>query len=176
LKEFIARLTWVDYLTAIALLRGCYVGYRSGFFSELLRIASYLITVIAAFQFRETVAQYLTLKSFLNYTTASVIALIALLAVVYGLMKLLTTLLLKLLKVSAGGFIQRLLGLAMGVCRWLVLLSLVFMLIDLSPLSLLKTDIHDRSVVGAKVSQIAPTVFDFLSRLSPQLTVSKKSL
>ncbi len=152
------------------------MGYRSGFFSELLRIASYLITVIVAFQFRETLAQYLTLKSFLNYTTASTIALGILLVAGCGLTKLLTTMLLKLLKVGAGGFLQRLLGLAMGVCRWLVVLSLVFMLIDLSPLSLLKTDIHERSVVGAKVSQIAPTVFDFLSRLSPQLTVPKKLL
>ena len=46
MKELISKLTCVDYIALVALLRGLYVGYRSGFFHELLRVASYLVTIV----------------------------------------------------------------------------------------------------------------------------------
>ena len=164
----------MDYVALIAVLRGCYVGYKSGLFPELLRIAGYLITVIVTFHFHETLAQLLTLKTFLNSATASVVAFLSLLAVVFLLTKLVTKLLLKLLKVWQGNFIYRLSGLTIGAFRWVILLSLLFMAIDYMPLAPLKTDIHQRSFVGPKISQIAPMVFDFLAKLSPQLAVPEK--
>jgi len=171
LKEFFARLTWVDYLAAIAFLRGCYVGYRSGFFPELLRIASYLVTVIVTFRFREETTQFLTLNTFLNATTSGFLAVAGLLAATFGLTKLLSVLILRLLKLGEGGFFARTVGLMMGAVRWMVLLSLLFMLIDHSPLVSLKNDIRDRSVSGRKIARIAPVLFDFLGSLSPQLSV-----
>ena len=174
MKEFVSRLTWVDYLTLVAILRGCYVGYRSGFFPELLRITAYLVTVIVTLHFREPLAQLLTLRTFMNYTTAGTLSFLLLLVIVFSITKLITALFLRLLKIGEGGVLYRLIGLALGACRWVILLSLVFMLIDTSPLTPLKTDIHERSVVGGKVSVLAPTLFDFLSAISPQLGVPKK--
>lgn len=169
MKEFIQRLTWVDYLTVIAVLRGCYVGYKSGLFPELLRIVSYVVTVLAAFRFREPLTQFLTLNTFLNATTAAAVAFFGLLALVFLLTKLLSMLLLKLLKVGEGGFFLRTIGMLFGAARWVLLLSLLFMLIAGSPLTALRADIERRSLIGSEVSRAAPTVFDFLSRLSPQL-------
>ena len=175
MTETISRLTWVDYVALIAVLRGLWVGYKSGLFPELLRIAAYLVTVIVTFRFHEPVAQYLTLKTFLNLTTATAVSFFLLLVSVFIVTKLLTMLFLKLLKVGEGGFFYRLLGAVLGVCRWIILLSLIFMAIDYSPLSPLKTDIHNRSVTGPKVALIAPTLFDFLSKLSPQLASGDKA-
>ena len=174
LKDFISRLTWVDCIAFMALLRGCYVGYRSGLFPELLRIAAYLITVLVTFGFQEPVAQFITLKTFLNFTTAKAVSFFLLLVGVFTVTKLLIMLLLKLLKLGEGGFFYRLLGLLVGACRWMVLLSLIFMAIEYAPLTPLKTDIESRSLVGAKVSGIAPMLFDFVSNLSPQLVGPKK--
>lgn len=172
MKDFFSRLTWVDYITFIAVLRGCYAGYRSGVFPELLRVAAYAVTVIVTFQFHEAAAQYLTVKTFLNLTSATAVSFFALLVGVFVITKLVTVIILKLMKVGQGGFFYRLTGLVIGACRWVILLSLVFMLIDYSPLSPLKTDIHDRSVVGPKVSAIGPMMFEFLSTLSPQIGAS----
>ncbi|MBI3315777.1 MAG: CvpA family protein [Candidatus Omnitrophica bacterium] len=174
MKEFIASLTWVDYLTAIAVLRGGYVGFRSGLFPELLRIAEYVLTVVVAFRFYEPLAQFLTLKTFLNISTATTVSFSVLVVGVFLVAKLITMFLLKLLKVGEGAFFYRLAGLIFGACRWVVILSIAFMLVDHLPLHSLKTDIHDRSVVGPKVSKVAPMLFDFLSSLSPQLGVPKK--
>ena len=176
MKEFISRLTWVDYLTLIGILRGAYVGYRSGLFPELLRIAAYVITVIVTFHYYELLAEQVTLKTFLNLPTATAVSFVVLLVTVFGVTKIITMLFLKLLKIGEGGFFYRLIGLGVGVCRWVILLSLGFMLIDMLPLAALKSDIHDRSVVGPRVSQIAPLLFGFLSHISPQLAVDKKPL
>jgi uncharacterized membrane protein required for colicin V production len=168
LKEFISKLTWVDYVAAIAVIRGCYVGFRSGFFPEILRIAAYLITALVTLTFYEQAAQFLTLKTVLNHTTARVVAFALVAALTFFLTKLVIMLILKLLKVGEGGIFYRLVGLVLGACRWVILLSLLFMLIELSPLAPLKTDVYSRSLVGPPVARVAPTLFDFLTNLSMQ--------
>ena len=174
MSEFISSLTWVDYVTLAAAIWGAVVGYKGGLFPELLRVAVYLVTVIVTFKFHEPLTQVLTLKTFLNHTTAGVLAFFALLAGTFVLLKILTILLLKILKVGEGGFFYRAVGALIGSCRWVILLSLIFMLIDHSPLVPLKSDIHERSVAGPRVMKIAPMLFDFLSKLSPQFAVKPK--
>lgn len=168
------RLTWVDYIALIALLRGFYVGYRGGIFPELLRLASYILTILITFSFYEPVAQLITLKSFFNATTAAAIAIASLLAAGFLVTKLISMLLLKMLKVGEGGVFLRLLGMILGGIRWMILLSFIFMVVDRSPMTQLKKDIHNRSVVGEQVSKAGPMIFDFLSHLSPQLGLPEK--
>ena len=174
MKEMLSKLTWVDCLAVLAVLRGFWVGYRSGFFPELLRIIAYLATVLVTFHYHETLAQFLTLKTFLNYTTAGGLAFLALLVVVFSLTKIVTWFLLRMLKVGEGSLVYRILGMILGAARWVILLSLVFMLVDYSPIGPLKTDIRERSMTGARVARIAPMLFEFLSSLSPQLAVPRK--
>jgi len=171
----ISKLTWVDYLAVIAVLRGAYVGYKAGLFPEILRIVAYLVTVIVTLRFHEALAQLLTLNTFLNAATANAVAFGALLLVTFVLCKLAQMLVLKLLKMGDGGVINKLLGLLLGACRWLIILSLAFMLIEFSPLTTLKTDIRERSVSGPRIASVAPTIFQFLSSLSPQLAVNEET-
>ena len=173
MKELISRLTWVDYLTLIAVLRGLYVGYRSGLFPEILRVVAYLATVIVTFRFHAELAQALTLKTFLNQTMSDALAFVALLAGTFALTKALTWLILKFLKVGDGNFFYRVSGMLLGACRWVMLLSLAFMLMNRLPLESLNKDIRDRSIIGLKISRVAPVMLDFLSSLSPELTVPK---
>ena len=176
MKEFISTLQWVDYIAFAAVVWGLYIGYRSGFFPELLRIVSYFVTVIVTFRYYDWLAQWLSLKTFLNVETASTISFFSILLGTFILTKLLIMLLLRVLKIGEGGYLLRVVGAAIGACRFIVLLSLLIMLIDMSFLAQLKADIHTRSLTGAKIAKVAPTAFDFLSHLSPQLTVPRKSV
>lgn len=176
MKEFASRLTWVDYVALIVVLRGIYVGFRSGLFPELIRIASYLATFVVTFRFYEPLAQYLTLNTFLNSSVATAVAFVAILLGTFLATKLAAMLLLKLLKVGEGGVLIRLLGAGIGACRWVILLSFLFMVIDHSPLAQLKKDIHTRSLTGQKISAIGPALFDFLANVSPQLSVPKNTV
>ena len=172
--EFISRLSWVDYVALIAVLRGCWVGYRSGAFLELLRIVGYIAAVAVTFALRDIVTEFLTVNTFLNQATANMIAVAALFIVVLLVTKILTMMCVKVLKVSENGALNRLIGMILGVTRWLVILSLALMVINYLPAESLKADIHSRSVFGPKIAEVAPTLFDFLSNLSPQLGVDIK--
>ncbi len=174
LNEFIMRLTWVDYISVSVLLRGFYVGYKGGIFPEILRLASYLVTILVTFYYYEPLAQLITLKSFLNAATATALAGVVLFLAGIILTKILCVILLKMLKVGEGGVLMRILGMLFGGARLIILLSFVFMLIDRSPLSQLKKDIHTRSVVGEQISKAGPVIFDFMSHLSPQLGLPEK--
>ena len=173
MKELISKLTWVDYLALIALLRGLYVGHKSGIFHELLRVAAYAVTIFVTFYLFELVAQYLTLHTPLNTTSARATGFIGVLMVVYLLTKVLRTILVKLLKVGEGGTVNRIVGAAIGGARLLTLLSFFFMGVDYSPLLQLKADIHNRSLTGAKISEVAPMLVEFMSPLAQNLALSK---
>ncbi len=173
MKELISRLNWVDYLALIAVLRGLYVGCKSGVFHELLRVAAYLVTIAATFYLFEPLAQYLTLHTFLNIVSARVISFAGALLLVYLLTKVFRAILVKLLKVGEGGFFNRVIGAAIGGMRLLLLLSFFFMGVDHSPLSQLKADIHTRSLTGSKIVEVAPTLVEFMAHLSPNLAVPK---
>ena len=174
MKDILMRLTWVDYIVALGVLRGFYIGYKGGIFPEVLRIASYIVTALLAFYFYEPLGQHITVTSFFNHSTASALAFVLLLLAGFLVTKVLRILLLKTLKVGQGGLVMRLVGLVFGGLRWLLLLSFIFMLIDYSPLAQLKKDIHTRSVVGKWVSQAGPVIFEYLSHLSPQLGLPDK--
>ena len=176
MKEIIAKLTWVDYLTVFAMLRGMYVGYKSGFFPELLRIVAYVATAVSAFNFYQPLAEQITLKTFLNEQVSSVAAFTIVALVVFLLARLVILLLLKLLKIGEGGVINRILGVGLGVCRWTMILSMVFLLINSFPSPSLREDVEKHSFVGPYVKKIAPTLFEFLSTLSPQLAVKDTHL
>jgi uncharacterized membrane protein required for colicin V production len=166
LKELISKLTWVDYLALIALLRGLYVGYKSGVFHELLRVAAYVVTILATLFVFEPAAQYLTLHTFLNIESARAVGFIGALVLIYLLTKVVRMVLVKLLKPGPGSAMNGMIGAVIGSVRLLVLLSFVFMGIDHSPLSQLRTDIHTRSLTGPKIAEAAPVLVEFMSHLS----------
>jgi uncharacterized membrane protein required for colicin V production len=170
LKELISKLTWADYLAMIALLRGLYVGYKSGVFHELLRVAAYVVTIIVTLYLFEPLAQYLTLHTFLNIESARTVGFVGALVLVYLLTKLTRIILVKLLKPGEGGALNRAIGAAIGGTRLLILLSLFFMGVDHSPLTQLKTDIHTRSLTGPRLASVAPTLVEFMNQLAPNLT------
>lgn len=175
MKDLIARINWVDYLIFVGIIRGLYVGYRDGYFAEILRITSYVISILIAVKFYPALSAQVTLNSFLNAAASSVIAFGMLLIGGFIGTKLLRSLILKLLKVGEGGVPGKVIGLLIGGCRWLILLSLILLLIDRLPVSQLNKDIHERSLTGHKVAAAGPVIFDYLASLSPQLELSKKS-
>ena len=169
----LSKLTWVDYIAAAALLRGLYVGYKSGFFQEVLRIVAYVLTLVLTLEFQGMAGQYIALHSMLNEETSSLVAFVAVLVAVYGALKLLRMLMAKSLKLGDGGGGQKALGALVGGARLLVLLSFFFMVIDKMPMKELKTDVHECSLTGPYISQAAPVLYDFVRQSSAKEGLGK---
>ena len=173
MKEIVSKLTWVDYIALAALLRGLYVGYKSGIFQELLRVAAYIVAVALTAVLHGSVAQHLTLHTFLNEGSAKAVAFASVFVAMYMLLKIIRTVIVKALKVSEGGAGQKIMGALVGGARLLVLLSFFFMLVDMTPLNELKTDLHERSLTGPRIASVAPQIFEFVSRFSPEISFRK---
>ena len=169
MREFFSKLTWVDYIALAAVLRGLYVGYKAGFFHELLRVTTYVVTLVVTMIFFERVAQMFALQTSLNVVTARIVGFSLLLVVTFVVAMLIQLVLLKLLKVGEGGLINRLLGMVVGGARLMVLLSFLFLAVDSGPVKQLKEDVHNRSLIGDKISLLAPMTLEFFSHLSPEL-------
>ena len=173
MKELLSKLTWVDYIALAALLRGLYVGYKSGIFQETLRIVAYVLTLVLTLQFQEVAGQYIALHSMLNEETSRMVAFVAVLVAVYLVLKLVRILMIRSLKLGEGGGGQKVLGALMGGARLLVLLSFFFMVVDSMPLKELKTDVHERSLTGPTISQAAPILYDFIQQSTSKLGFGK---
>ena len=176
MKDLLSKLTWVDYIALVAVMRGLYVGYKSGLLQEVMRVAAYLLSLLVAMQFHGLIAQQLTVRTFLNETTAKAAAFTVVLIAAFVLLKVLRTVLTKLLKLGESGGLQKMLGALLGGVRWLVLLSFFFMLVDATPLKELKTDVHERSLTGPTISQAAPVLYDFSSQILPKLGVAEPAV
>ncbi|MCG3176306.1 MAG: hypothetical protein MOGMAGMI_01254 [Candidatus Omnitrophica bacterium] len=168
MKDFFSRLTVVDYLLFAAIARGVYVGYRSGLIQELMRVLTYLAAAVVALRFNAEVAQYITMNSFLNLPSAKIVAAAALVGGGFLVARLVSIGILRMMKAGEGGPAVRTAGALIGACRWVLLVSIAFMLVERSPLTPLKTDISNRSLTGPYVSQVAPTVYEYLSTVTPQ--------
>jgi uncharacterized membrane protein required for colicin V production len=172
LNDLVSKLTWADIIALIALARGLYIGYKSGLFQELLRVAAYIVTMLVTMILFEPLAQILTLHTFLNMPVARGVAFGALLIGVYIGTKVVRTLLVRLLKVGEGGGLNRLLGMVVACARLLVLLSFLFLILDKLPLKPLQDDVHKRSLTGDKIASVAPALMGYLQQLSPQFAFS----
>ena len=175
MKELLSKLTWVDYIAIVALLRGLYVGYKTGFLQELLKSVSYLLTMVLTIHFYEAAAEQLTLRTSLNESTARIAAIAGLFVGIFVAFKLLRMVFAKVLK-EGDGKAQKLIGAVLGAARLLVLLSFFFMFIDQTPLTKeLRTDVHTRSLTGPYIAEAAPLIYGFLSSIAPELRFTEKT-
>ncbi len=166
MKDFVSSLTWVDWLALGALLWGLFIGSRSGIFKELLRFVVYVLALLGSYFLYQPIGEYLTLHTFLNDNSAKALAFAASVIALFILGKLLTMLILKMLKTSEKGAANRIGGALLGASRMLVLLSFVFLIVDHSPLSQLKKDLHSRSLTGPYLTPVAPTIVEFVTQFS----------
>ena len=168
MKEFISTLNWVDYVIIVAFLRGAFVGYKEGFFAEVLRIvvygASTIGAVLLAPSLSPTIQSHLSFDGDLALTVSMILISIAL----FLMLRLVALILLKVIK-AGGGFLFNLLGLAVGIGRWAVILSIVFMSVKQANISVLYEDISEKSRFAAPIIPIAPTGYDYLSSVLPSL-------
>lgn len=165
----------MDWLAIAALLWGLFIGSKSGIFRELLRFVAYVLTFLGSFFLHEPIGQYLTLHTFLNDGSAKILAFAASVVVLFIVSKLITMMIIKMLKVSEKGAANRVGGAILGAGRMLVLLSFVFLMVDHSPFSQLKKDLHSRSVTGPYLTPVAPTIVEFVTQLSAgQISSLKK--
>ncbi len=167
-------MTWFDYVAILFVLWGCYVGYRDGFFAEILRLAGYAATVAGVYFLREPLEGYLTLNTFLSATVAHVASLAILIGGLFILTTLLAGLLIRWVKKGDLPILPRLGGLVMGAGRWAMIVCLVFVFSACLPVERMREDIQQKSWVGQKLNSVMPAWTDKFTEVSSKI-FGKKS-
>ena len=98
------------------------------------------------------------------FGVAQAVVVIVLALVTYVVLKILTDLLLKALALDENIYLK-LVGLFLGVVRWIGILSFVFLLVGQTDLGM---DIHEGSQWGPHLAPIAPTLIEFITGVVPQ--------
>ena len=144
------------------------MGYKEGVFAEALRVFVYGATFLVAVSFASTVSPLLERHFSLDAELAKVAAMILLFIAAFLILRIVALVLLKVIK-PAEGFLFNILGLAIGIGRWFVILSIAFMIIRTMNVPTLNADIGQKSKFAPTIAPIAPTAYEYLASVVPDL-------
>jgi membrane protein required for colicin V production len=120
----------LDLIIAVILLFGAIRGFQRGFFYEAATLVALVAGVFIAILFANIAGTIINELVNWNIQLVKIIAFVIIFVIVVGLIKMLGHLLTKLFKAMLLGFINKLAGFALGLVKWIVLLSILFAVLD----------------------------------------------
>jgi membrane protein required for colicin V production len=120
----------LDLIIAVVLLFGAIRGFQRGFFYEAATLVALVAGVFIAILFANIAGTIIYELVNWNIQLVKIIAFVIIFLIVAGLIKMLGHLLTKLFKAMLLGFVNKLAGFALGLVKWIVLLSILFAVLD----------------------------------------------
>jgi len=113
----------IDFILAVPLLWGAFIGFKKGFVLELASLVALILGVFGALKFSDFTAQKLTQYIDISSNYLGLISfLVTFMLIVFGVF-LFAKMLDKALKLVALGLVNRLLGLVFGFFKYALILS-----------------------------------------------------
>lgn len=165
----ITRINWVDILAIILAVRMGYVGYKTGFGQELVRLFGLISGFFISFKFYQTLGDRLASWTFLNVEWASALVMIVLAVGVYWLLTRVLLLLERIVLVTFDHQVASVGGLVAGMIRGALIASVILVVCRQLPSDYLDASIESRSISGPQVSRMAPAVYDTIVGLPKNL-------
>ena len=113
----------IDFILAIPLLWGAFIGFKKGFVLELASLVALVLGVIGALKFSDYTAQQLTQYVEISSNYLGLISFLVTFMLIVFAVFLFAKMLDKALKLVALGLINRLLGLVFGLFKYALILS-----------------------------------------------------
>lgn len=117
-------------LLVVAILPGVWTGLKKGFVFQAITLVSLYVSILLSLRFANGVERWLCTLADLPEKFVKVIAFIIILCAVYLAMYLLGTVLRKIIKDITGGWVDKLLGVFLGILKYCLIAGLVLMLFD----------------------------------------------
>jgi membrane protein required for colicin V production len=119
------KMEYLDFILAIPLIWGAFMGFKKGLILELASIVALVLGIYCSIKFSDLTADYLNSYFEINANWIGLISfLVTFIGVVFAV-SLLGKALDKMLKLIALGFVNRLLGLVFGLTKFAIILSFV---------------------------------------------------
>ena len=152
-------LNWYDFVVIVALIYGAWSGLRAGLTGEIIRVIGLVLMIVLAFQFYETLGNWLQLHTPLNGEAANLIAFVGI-AVVVHLLALAVRLAAHrhVQKLKLAALIENVGGSLAGVIRMIVIMAWVSAFLCLAGSDFWRHEVGEQSRFGSFVAQQVPTV------------------
>ncbi len=120
----------LDLIIAVILLFGAIRGFQKGFFHEAATLVALIVGVFIAILLANIAGTIIGELFTWNVQLIKIIVFIIVFMIVVGLIRMLGHLLTKLFKAMLLGFVNKLAGFALGLLKWVILVSVFIAVLD----------------------------------------------
>ena len=168
----ITKINWIDILAVIIVVRISYVALQDGLSHEIFPLIGAVLTAAMSIHYYRDLASFAQNMVSLPIPLLNMLAFLTLVIGLGLIFKLARALVDALMKVTWHPLAEKSGGLIFGLLRASVVVSIVFTLMSLTPLSYLQYSIKERSLTGSYFLKVAPGISSKLAWAFP--TINKK--
>ena len=170
--DIIHKINWIDILVVIIVLRISYVALQDGLSHEIFPLLGTIATACISARYYNDLAVFAQGMTGVPATSLDLVAFIILIIAIGLIFKLIRVLVDILMKVTWHPFVEKFGGLIFGVLRASVVLSIILMIMLLTPFTYLHHSIKERSISGPYLIKIVPGISSRIAWVFP--TIVKK--
>ena len=157
----LSQLGWIDLVIAILFVLGAIIGFIRGVGHQLPRLIALIATTVVSIHFYDRISQLVTEHSSISPVISQMAAFFLLAIGTTLVANLILSLCAKLVKVEFVYALERIGGLGIGACRYVLLFSLVSFFITLLPLPVIEELYSTQSLGGDMILQLCSSVHDY---------------
>lgn len=161
-------MNYIDILIVVPILWGAYKGFRKGFIIEIASLLALFLGIWGGVNFSDYIAPYLREWFNISRELMPLIAFsITFILIVLGVF-LIAKLLQKVVSMVALGLVNRLSGMAFGILKFSLILSMIlFLLHEVNrKYQFMKPELREGSVLYEPVRKIASTIIPGIDKIS----------
>lgn len=168
-------MNWLDIVLGLVLLGGIVSGYKNGIIGEVASLAALILGIWGAVKFSWWTANIITSLG-INSDYMHIISFIVTFIVIVILIHLLAQFLNKLLESLALGFVNRIAGMAVGIIKAALIVSVILVVIDALDENsrVIKESAKQESLFYEPIANIVPTILPFLHLEDLQIDENRK--
>ncbi|MBU3911889.1 MAG: CvpA family protein [Candidatus Omnitrophica bacterium] len=163
----LTKFGWVDILFITLLIRICYIGFKNGLLPEFFRLLGLFSAFVLSFNNYTLAGRFLTTYTKWNGVNLEIISFLVIFSA--------TLFIFKLIAIAAGllssrenvSLSSKIIGLAFGFCRGVLLVSLIYILFVNSQIKYLSRSANEKSMLSRYIAGIVPAAYDIGINLYP---------
>ena len=156
-------MNWIDLVIGILLIGGVISGFKNGFFGEIATLVGLVLGIWGSIRFSWWTADMLTdlgIESEYMHIISFVVTFVLIIILVQLLAKFMN----KLLESMALGFVNKIAGMAVGIVKGALIISVILFVINTldENSTLIKQDVKEESIFYEPLSGLVPSILPFL--------------
>ena len=158
-------MNYIDIILGLLLLFAAISGFRKGLVSELASLAALILGIWGAIEFSYITTDFLLENFDLQTKYLNIISFVITFVVIVILVHIVGSAVNKFIETAMLGFINKLAGLAFGILRSALILSIILVVFDKidEDVEILSKEAKEESLLYEPIRNFAPSLFPFIN-------------